>query len=89
MAQAAAYHPPRPVGHLRVRARRRSRANGRYRLVPVLRRLDPATLDGKSAAAFRAGFLGVDELGFSTLVEVAEVTAPTTGSARSKALARS
>ena len=29
---------------------------------------DPATLTGKERAAFRAGFVGVDSLGFSTLV---------------------
>lgn len=31
---------------------------------------DPATLTGKERAAFRAGFAGVDSLGFSTLVVV-------------------
>lgn len=35
---------------------------------------DPATLDGKSRAAFRSGFLGLATFGWSTLVEVAEAT---------------
>ncbi len=34
---------------------------------------DPATLEGKERAAFRAGFVGLASLGFSTLVEVAEI----------------
>ena len=34
---------------------------------------DVAALAGKARAAFRAGFVGVDSLGFSTLVEIAEV----------------
>jgi ADP-ribose pyrophosphatase YjhB (NUDIX family) len=33
---------------------------------------DPATLEGKARAAFRAGFLGVRTLGWSTLVQVVE-----------------
>lgn len=33
---------------------------------------DPAKLEGKSRAAFRAGFLGVASLGWSTLVQVVE-----------------
>src|SRR5262249_11228142 len=33
---------------------------------------DPATLEGKSRAAFRAGFLGVNSLGWSTLVQIVE-----------------
>jgi hypothetical protein len=36
---------------------------------------DPASLEGKERAAFRAGFVGLSSLGFSTLVEVAEVEA--------------
>ena len=35
---------------------------------------DPATLDGKTRAAFRSGFLGLASFGWSTLVEVAQAT---------------
>ncbi len=35
---------------------------------------DPAALQGKERAAFRAGFAGVASLGFSTLVVVSEAT---------------
>jgi hypothetical protein len=35
---------------------------------------DPATLTGKARAAFRAGFLGIDSLGWSTLARVVEAT---------------
>jgi hypothetical protein len=35
---------------------------------------DPALLKGKARAAFRAGFLGVGSLGWSTLVQVVEVS---------------
>jgi len=35
---------------------------------------DPATLDGKARAAFRGGFLGVNSLGWSTLVQIVETT---------------
>ena len=35
---------------------------------------DPATLDGKARAAFRSGFLGVNSLGWSTLVQTVEAT---------------
>ena len=34
--------------------------------------IDPLTLTGKARAAFRAGFVGVETLGFSTLVVVTE-----------------
>ena len=34
--------------------------------------VDPADLQGRERAAFRAGFVGVESLGFSTLVAVAE-----------------
>ena len=34
--------------------------------------LDPASLEGKARAAFRAGFLGIDSLGWSTLVQIVE-----------------
>lgn len=34
---------------------------------------DPANLQGKERAAFRAGFLGLDSFGFSTLVTIVEV----------------
>lgn len=33
---------------------------------------DPASLTGKARAAFRAGFLGIDSLGWSTLVQIVE-----------------
>jgi hypothetical protein len=36
---------------------------------------DPATLAGKARAAFRGGFLGIDSLGWSTLVQVVEASA--------------
>lgn len=35
---------------------------------------DPATLDGKTRAAFRSGFLGVRSLGWSTLVQIVQTT---------------
>src|SRR5262245_16270528 len=35
---------------------------------------DPATLDGKDRAAFRSGFLGVQSLGWSTLVQIVEAS---------------
>ena len=35
---------------------------------------NPATLDGKKRAAFRSGFLGVNSLGWSTLVQIVETT---------------
>jgi Family of unknown function (DUF6505) len=35
---------------------------------------DPALLTGKSRAAFRGGFLGVDSFGWSTLVRIAEAS---------------
>ncbi len=35
---------------------------------------DPATLSGKARAAFRAGFLGVESLGWSTLVQIVEAS---------------
>jgi hypothetical protein len=37
--------------------------------------IDPATLQGKMRTAFRAGFLGVDSLGWSTLVLIVETAA--------------
>ena len=36
---------------------------------------DPAVMQGKERAAFRAGFLGIDSFGFSTLVTIVEVNA--------------
>jgi uncharacterized protein DUF6505 len=36
--------------------------------------VDLSTLTGKARAAFRAGFLGIESLGWSTLVEVAEAS---------------
>ena len=35
---------------------------------------DPATLEGKARSAFRGGFLGVDSLGRSTLVQIVEAS---------------
>lgn len=35
---------------------------------------DPAALEGKARSAFRAGFLGVDSLGWSTLVQIVEAS---------------
>jgi hypothetical protein len=37
--------------------------------------VDPAELTGKERAAFRGGFLGVTSLGWSTLVQIVEVSA--------------
>lgn len=37
--------------------------------------LDPKTLSGRPKAAFRGGFLGVSSFGWSTLVQIVEVTA--------------
>ncbi len=36
---------------------------------------DPATLDGKRRTAFRSGFLGVESLGWSTLVQIVDASA--------------
>jgi hypothetical protein len=36
--------------------------------------LDPATLEGKVRAAFRSGFLGIESLGWSTLVQIVEAS---------------
>ena len=36
--------------------------------------LDPSALEGKARAAFRSGFLGVDSLGWSTLVQIVDAT---------------
>lgn len=35
---------------------------------------DPAKLDGKRRSAFRSGFLGIDSLGWSTLVQIVEAS---------------
>ena len=35
---------------------------------------DPAALEGKARSAFRGGFLGVDSLGWSTLVQIVEAS---------------
>jgi len=40
----------------------------------VFASVDPSTLKGKARAQFRSGFLGVESLGWSTLVEVVEAT---------------
>jgi phenylpyruvate tautomerase PptA (4-oxalocrotonate tautomerase family) len=37
--------------------------------------VNPEALEGKARTAFRAGFLGVDSLGWSTLVQIVEATA--------------
>jgi hypothetical protein len=37
---------------------------------------DPSTLQGRARAAFRSGFLGVNSLGWSTLVQIVETTEP-------------
>ena len=36
--------------------------------------IDPATLTGKARAAFRAGFLGIESLGWSTLVQIVDAS---------------
>jgi hypothetical protein len=36
---------------------------------------DPTTLEGKTRTAFRSGFLGVQSLGWSTLVQIVEASA--------------
>ena len=36
--------------------------------------LDPATLSGKTRAAFRGGFLGIGSLGWSTLAQIVEAS---------------
>jgi hypothetical protein len=36
---------------------------------------DPSLLEGKARSAFRSGFLGIDSLGWSTLVQIVEATA--------------
>jgi hypothetical protein len=36
--------------------------------------LDPATLSGKRRSAFRSGFLGIGSFGWSTLVQIVEVS---------------
>jgi hypothetical protein len=41
----------------------------------VFARHDPASLQGKARTAFRAGFLGLDSLGRSTLAQIVEATA--------------
>jgi Family of unknown function (DUF6505) len=40
----------------------------------VFTSVDPSTLQGKVRAQFRSGFLGVQSLGWSTLVEIVETT---------------
>ena len=42
---------------------------------------DPTQLEGRSRAAFRSGFLGIDTLGRSTLVQVVNVTETERGAA--------
>jgi len=37
--------------------------------------LDPAALEGKARTAFRSGFLGLQSLGWSTLVQIVETSA--------------
>jgi hypothetical protein len=43
--------------------------------------VDPASLQGKARAAFRAGFLGVASLGWSTLVQIVEASEADRGAA--------
>jgi Family of unknown function (DUF6505) len=40
----------------------------------VFAQVDPATLTGKTRAAFRGGLLGIDSLGWSTLAQIVEAT---------------
>ena len=40
----------------------------------IFAQMDPAALTGKAQAAFRAGFLGIESFGWSTLVRVVEAT---------------
>jgi hypothetical protein len=40
----------------------------------VFAQMDVARLDGKERVAFRSGFLGIDSLGWSTLVQVVEAS---------------
>jgi hypothetical protein len=40
----------------------------------VFLEVDPETLDGKTRVAFRSGFLGIDSLGWSTLVQIVEAS---------------
>jgi hypothetical protein len=40
----------------------------------VFATIDPGNLKGKARAAFRSGFLGIDSLGWSTLVQIVEAT---------------
>jgi hypothetical protein len=40
----------------------------------VFAHLDPTTLAGQNRAAFRAGFLGINSLGWSTLARIVEAT---------------
>ena len=49
--------------------------------------VDPATLAGKARAAFRSGFLGIDSLGWSTLVQIVEAS-PADGAAAVELLAQ-
>jgi len=40
----------------------------------VFASVDPSKLKGKARAAFRSGFLGIDTLGWSTLVQIVQAT---------------
>jgi hypothetical protein len=40
----------------------------------VFANIDPSALKGKARAQFRSGFLGIDSLGWSTLVQIVETT---------------
>src|SRR6516225_1233578 len=40
----------------------------------VFASIDPSSLKGKARAAFRSGFLGINSLGWSTLVQIVEAT---------------
>ena len=53
---------------------RRSLANGRCRAHSCSPTTIPAKLEGKARSAFRGGFLGVQSLGWSTLVQIVEAS---------------
>ena len=72
--EAVAHHQARSVGHFRVRARRRAGRMGGVRRLRVLGRRSRRRWKARRARAFRSGFLGVDTLGWSTLVQIVEAS---------------
>jgi hypothetical protein len=50
--------------------------------------LNPANLTGKTRAAFRGGFLGIDSFGWSTLAQIVEVSAEQRAAAAEQLAAR-